>query len=226
VPKTNEHRTLRGAVLDVDGTLLQSNDAHAAAYVKAFADEHLAIAFDRVRPLIGMGSEKLLAALGVDPHSALAKRASKQKKEHFASEFLPGLHACRGARDLLDAMNKRGIRRVVASSASSDEIGQLLRAAHIDDLIEAETTSSDAAASKPDPDIVAAAITRIGLPPEELAMLGDTPYDIEAAARAGIPAIALRTGGWADRDLDGAVAIYDDPADLLAHFDESIFGRR
>jgi HAD superfamily hydrolase (TIGR01549 family) len=227
VPKTrSEKGPLRGAVLDVDGTLIDSNDAHATAYARAFADEHLQISFERIRPLIGIGAEKLLSALGIDPHSAAAKRASKQKKEHFANEFLPGLRACRGARDLLEAMKKRGIRRVVATSASSDEIGQLLRAARIDDLIEAEATSSDAEASKPDPDIVEAAVARVGLPREELAMLGDTPYDVEAARRAGLPIVALRTGGWADGDLGGAVAVYDDPADLLARFDDSIFARR
>ena len=109
----------------------------------------------------------------------------------------------------------------MATSAQKDEVQQLLEVAEAADLIQERKTSSDAKDSKPDPDIVEAAVQASGFDPSELVMLGDTPYDIEAASKSGVASIALRSGGWDDRDLDGAIAIYDNPEDLLAHYDES-----
>jgi phosphoglycolate phosphatase-like HAD superfamily hydrolase len=113
---------------------------------------------------------------------------------------------------------------VVATSAEGDELDDLLRAADVYDLIDRATKKSDAAASKPAPDIVEVAVTRSGLPPEQLVLLGDTPYDIAAARAAHIAAIAVRCGGWRDRELLHAAAIYDDPADLLLRLDASVIG--
>ena len=97
----------------------------------------------------------------------------------------------------------------------------MLKIAGAEDLIEEETSASDAKNSKPDPDIVQVALKKIGLHPDQTVMLGDTPYDIEAAEKAGVRTIALRCGGWPDNELKGALAIYNDPADLLAHYDAS-----
>ena len=114
------------------------------------------------------------------------------------------------------------LRLVVPTSSSGDELDQLLRQARVDDLIEQATSSSDAESSKPDPDIIQAALKKGKLRPQEALMLGDTPYDIEASARVGVPTIALRCGGWwDDAALAGAVAIYDDPAALLADINRS-----
>ena len=99
----------------------------------------------------------------------------------------------------------------------------LLKQAGIQDLIEEKTSSSDADASKPDPDIVQAALESADARPDEAIMLGDTPYDVEASGRAGVRCVALRCGGWGDEALGDAVAVYDDPADLLARYDESPF---
>jgi phosphoglycolate phosphatase-like HAD superfamily hydrolase len=100
-----------------------------------------------------------------------------------------------------------------------------LHAAHVHDLVELASSSSEAERSKPDPDIVVAAAQKAGLPREMLVLIGDTPYDIEAAGRAGIRAVAFRCGGWDDAHLGGAVAVYDGPGDLLRNYDESPFGR-
>jgi HAD superfamily hydrolase (TIGR01509 family) len=215
----------RGALLDIDGTLLDSNDAHASAYVEALASEHLEIAFERVRPLIGMGSDNLLPALGVQPDSPVAGRVDARKKAIFAEKYLPHLRPCRGARDLLLVMKSRGLSLTVATSARAEELHDLLRVAGIADLIERQTTSSDAESSKPDPEIVQAAVVQAGLPSRDLVMLGDTPYDVAAARRAGVVIVGLRCGGWSDGDLRGAAAVYDDPADLIAAFDDSPFAR-
>ncbi len=213
---------LRGVLLDIDGTFLDSNDAHALAFADATGEEGLGVGFERFRPLIGMGSDKLLPAVGIEPTSQVGEHVARRKKEIFDERYLPRLRACRGARDLLEHMRALGLKLVVATSAPGDELGKLLKAGKIEDLIEREATASDANASKPDPDIIEAAIEKSKLPRESLVMVGDTPYDIEAAKRAGVPLIALRCGGWSDHELKGAVAIYDDPAHLLAEYDGSI----
>lgn len=211
----------RGVLLDVDGTLLDSNDAHAHAFAEAFREASLDISFARVRPLIGMGADKLLPALGIEASTRVGAHVKERKKEIFTARYLASLRPFPGARDLLLHMRKVGLARVVATSAGADELRDLLRAGGVDDLIETESTSSDAAASKPDPDIVEAAIGRSRLDRTALVMLGDTPYDVEAALRAGVRIVALRCGGWSDRDLANATAIYDDAADLLSRFDTS-----
>lgn len=216
---------LRGVLLDIDGTLVDSNDAHARAWVEALAATGRAVAFEAVRPLIGMGGDKLLPRVcGIDAESPDGKRASDQRSAIFRSTYLPGLKPCRGAADLLAGLVARGLRLAVASSAKKDELGALLKICGADHLIEAAASSDDAAASKPDPDIVHAALAALGLPPEEVAFLGDTPYDVEAARRAGIRVIGLRCGGWREPDL-AADEVYDDPADLLHRLDQSLLIR-
>jgi phosphoglycolate phosphatase-like HAD superfamily hydrolase len=111
----------------------------------------------------------------------------------------------------------------VATSAKADEVDAILAQAGVSDLIQAASSSDDADRSKPDPDIVRAALHKARRPAAQSIMIGDTPYDIEAATRARVPAIGLRCGGWTDDELRGAIAIYENPADLLAHLDESPF---
>jgi phosphoglycolate phosphatase-like HAD superfamily hydrolase len=111
----------------------------------------------------------------------------------------------------------------IASSATSEELSVLLKAAQADDLLSQDeaTTSSDAENSKPEPDLVEAALSKIGMQPDQVVMVGDTPYDVESARKAGVGVIALRCGGFDDSQLQDAIAIYDDPADLVAHYDHS-----
>ena len=122
---------------------------------------------------------------------------------------------------LLQHMQANGLKLVVASSAKAGELEHLLRLCGADQLIGAKTSSDDAERSKPDPDIVEAALREIALPAAQVVMLGDTPHDIEAASHVDVPVIALRCGGWGDAELEGALAIYDDPADLSKHDDSS-----
>ena len=214
---------LRGVLVDIDGTLLDSNDAHAAAWADVFAEHQMDIPFERVRPLIGMGGDKVVPELtGYDHESPEGERLSERKKEIFDARYLPTLQPTRGARDLLEHLVGQGLTLVIATSAGGDELHALLDRAGVADLIDDTTSSGDVESSKPDPDVVGAALRKGRLRKGEAIMLGDTPYDVEAAARAGVPTIALRCGGWwNDQALGGAVAIYDDPADLLAHYDES-----
>jgi HAD superfamily hydrolase (TIGR01549 family) len=216
---------LRTVLLDIDGTLIDSNDAHAHAWVGSLAAHGYVVRFEQVRPLIGKGGDKVLPELtGLDPESGEADRIGETRSELFLRE-LSSLRATPGARELLERMKAEGLELVVATSAKSAEVRLLLEQTGVSDLIQLASSSDDADASKPDPDIVQAALRLNGSQAFHSVMLGDTPYDIEAAARARVPAIALRCGGWwGDDALASAIAIYDDPADLLAHFDESPFG--
>ncbi|MBC5809333.1 MAG: HAD family hydrolase [Candidatus Eremiobacteraeota bacterium] len=213
---------LRNAVLlDVDGTLLDSNDAHAETWSRALRQAGYDVPFARLRPLIGMGGDRILREVaGLDHKSAAGKSIAKCRTEMFLSEYLPRLAPTPGARALVEVLRARGLKIVVATSASEEELGALLRAAGVADLIEAASKKDDAKTSKPAPDIVEAALQKAGVPPERAFMIGDTPYDCEAARRARVTIVAVRCGGWSDERLDAA-AVYDDPADLLAHLDRS-----
>lgn len=218
--------TPRGVLLDIDGTLVQSNDAHARTWVQALAEDGIDVPFERVRRLIGMGGDKLLAeAANLRADSVQGKRISRRHRELFLEDHLPHLRPCPGARELLEEMKSRGLRLAVATSAEADELRGLLKICGADDLAEEKTSSDEVEDTKPAPDTVQVALGKIGLPAGEVLMLGDTPYDVESAGRAGVGVIAVRCGGWGDTDLKGAVAIYDDPADLLRHYGESPLAR-
>ena len=216
----------QAVIFDVDGTLVDSNDAHATAWVQAITESGRHAEFSRVRPLIGMGGDKLLPAVtGLSIESPEGKWIADRRSEIFRRDFLPGLQPTPGAQRLLEWLRDDRKKLVVASSAREDELQDLLRVAGAAKMFEATASSDDAEQSKPDPDIVVAAIERVNCPVAEIIMVGDTPYDVEAALRAGIEIIGLRSGGWPDAELRGAVAIYDDPADLLEHYDLSPFRR-
>lgn len=216
---------IKGVLLDVDGTLVLSNDAHAQSWVEAFAHFGYEVTFAKVRSLIGMGGDKLIPTLvsQLSSETGVGKEISEVRSQLFLQEYASKLKPAPGSRDLVQKMLRGGLKLMVASSAKEKELDKLLKAAGVDDLLREATTSDDADNSKPDPDIVHAALTKIGLPPEQVIMIGDTPYDIEAAGKAGVRVVAVRCGGWSDKDLEGAVAIYDDPADIMAKATKLIF---
>jgi HAD superfamily hydrolase (TIGR01509 family) len=214
--------SLRGVILDVDGTLVDSNEAHARSWVEALAEQGIEVPLEKVCRMIGMGGDKLLPqATGIEEDTPRGKQISKRRQEIFQTRYLPHLKPTRGAPELLRKLQARGLVLVVASSAKENELDPLLKVCGGDRLIQSRTSSDDAEESKPDPDIVHAALQRSGLSANEVVMLGDTPYDVEAAGRAGVRIIAVRCGGWSDTDLRGASAVYDDPAELLAQLDSS-----
>lgn len=217
---------LAGVLLDVDGTLIDSNPAHARAWVDALSEFGYRASYAEMIRLIGMGGDKILPKVtGLDPDSSKAQELTSRRMEIFSKKYLSTLHAFPGAHELLAHFEQNGLRTVVATSAKSDELNALLEQAGLEELIERKTSSSDADRSKPDPDIIAAALERGHLDREHVLMIGDTPYDVEAAGRAGVGTVALRCGGWNDDALSGAVAIYDDPRALLAEYERSPFRR-
>jgi HAD superfamily hydrolase (TIGR01509 family) len=165
----------QGVIFDVDGTLVDSNDAHAA--------------------------------------EAIAER----KKAIFMARYLPGVRAFPAVDRLLEKLSTRDCRLAVASSAARDELEALLEVARAKPYFPGATDADAAERSKPDPDIVLAALHKLGLAAERCVLVGDTPYDAAAARRAGVPFVGVRCGGWLDPDLQPALGVYDDPADLLAN---------
>ncbi|HEX8390236.1 MAG TPA: HAD family hydrolase [Candidatus Saccharimonadales bacterium] len=213
---------IKGILFDVDGTLVDSNVAHASAWVEAFAEHNITVEHETVLRLIGMGGDKLLSSIddSLSDESGLGKTIAERRKAIFIDTYMDDLEPTPGSRDLVVAVQRAGLKTVVASSASQQELGGLLKAAQVDDLLTEVTTSDDAENSKPDPDIIHAALATINLPADEVIMIGDTPYDIEAATKAGVACIAVLSGGWKETDLTGAKAVYKDTADILAHSNE------
>jgi HAD superfamily hydrolase (TIGR01509 family) len=209
---------ITAVLFDVDGTLVDSNDAHARAWVEAFAACDVHVDDEAVRRSIGMGADKLMPAVsGLEEESPLGSAISKRRQHLFAERFLPTVKPFPDARRLVSTIKQQGRVAVTASSAKDDELRALLDIADVWSLFDHTTSSDDAEHSKPDPDVIVAALARARVSPNQAIMIGDTPYDVEGARRAGVAVIAFRCGGWNDTDLAGATAIYDGPWDLVAH---------
>ncbi|GAA5514826.1 phosphoglycolate phosphatase [Deinococcus carri] len=204
---------LRGVLLDVDGTLIDSNDAHARAWVAALHDEGFEKTFGEVRPLIGMGGDQMIPRLtDEDSESEVGQRLTDGWLKHF-EPMIPQLQPTRGARALVEGLRARGLRVVLATSGEAEVVDALLKRAHLDDLNLDRVSSSEVQSSKPAPDLIHAGLEKLGLPADAALMVGDTPYDAEAAAKAGVPCILLRCGG--DTGLEQHAPVLDDPQALL-----------
>lgn len=218
---------LCGVLLDVDGTLIDSNDAHAHAWHDAFGEFGFELEYTRVRRLIGMGGDKLMpAAIGITKESEQGEKIGARVSEIFRQRYLPTIKAFPRTPDLLARLDASGYKLAIATSSGKSQLSALLRIAKAEPYIDAKTSADDAENSKPDPDIIRVALHKTGCAADRVLMLGDTPYDIEAAGKAGIQTVALRSGGWTDAELAGALAVYDDPADLLENFSRSPFAPR
>ena len=217
---------IRAVLLDVDGTLIDSNDAHARAWVDVGEEFGFEIEFGRVRWMIGMGGDRVLPDLtGLEEESERGREMLDRRGEIFRERYLPSLAAFPGTHELLERLRYDGRKLVVATSAGEKDLKALLKQADLEDLIDRSTNSDEAESSKPAPDIIEAAVKKSRVEASETVMIGDTPYDVKAAERAGVRIIGVRCGGWSDRDLAGAVEVYDDPADLLEHYEQSILSR-
>lgn len=213
----------QAVILDIDGTLVLSNDAHAEAWIEAFASYGYKVPFEKVRPLIGMGGDKVIPQMvsGLNDREGDGKAISEKRKELIINKFAATLSPAKGSRELILKMQQEGLKLIIATSATTEELSHLLKAARVEELLTDATTSSDAENSKPAPDIVEAALNKLNMEASQVVMIADTPYDIESANKAGVEVIAVRCGGFDDNQLKDAIAIYDDPADLLANYDIS-----
>jgi HAD superfamily hydrolase (TIGR01509 family) len=220
---------IEAVIFDVDGTLVDTVDSHAEAWRWAFAEFGKEVAFADVRQQIGKGGDQLMPVfLSKDELEDFGKKLEKRRGEIFDSEYMPKAKPFPMVRELCERIKKDGKKIALASSATDEEIEFFKKLLNIGDLLEAETTSEDADQSKPEPDIFAAALEKLGSPdPARCVVVGDTPYDAIAAGKIKLTTVGVLSGGFPENQLRdaGCVEIYDDPADMLARYDDSVIGR-
>ena len=216
---------MKAAIFDVDGTLIDSVDAHAHAWQEALAEFGYQVPFAAVRSQIGKGGDQLMPVfVPAEELDRIEEALEKHRGELFKRRYLPGLKPFPDVRALIERVLNAGLQVALASSAKADELEVYKRIAGIDDLVTHETSSDDVERSKPHPDVFHAALRRLhGIAPTDAIVVGDTPYDAEAATKAGLETVGVLCGGFPESDLRGAgcIAIYRDPAELLARFEES-----
>ena len=209
-------------IFDVDGTLVDSVDLHARSWQDAFRDFGHDIDAPAIRRHIGKGRDQLMPVfLSKDDLDRQGEAIAAHRSALFKERYLPLVTAFPGVRDLFLRLRRDGRTIALASSAKDEELRAYKRIAGIEDLIDAQTSSEDAEKSKPHPDIFHAVLTRLnGIDPRAAVVVGDTPYDAEAAGKAGLRTIGVLCGGFAEKDLReaGCVAIYHDPADMLRRY--------
>jgi phosphoglycolate phosphatase-like HAD superfamily hydrolase len=217
---------IRCVIFDVDGTLVDSVDLHARAWQETLAEFGHIVAFDAIRAQIGKGGDQLLPVfLPPEELTRIEGKISTRRSALFKDHYLELVKGFPQVRELFLRILQDGKAIALASSAAGEELSAYKTKAQIADLVDEETSKDDAEKSKPHPDIFEAALERLGNPSaDETIVVGDTPYDVEAAAKAGLRTIAMRCGGFPEGTLRGAVAIYDSPADLLARYAESLLG--
>lgn len=216
---------LKAVLCDIDGTLIDSNVQHAESWQRTFAHFGIPATFEEVLRQIGKGSDNLIPVFvpNKGEREKLEPKLKEFRKKLFHREYIETIQPFPKSRELLQRMITQGLCVAVASSTDKEDLPKLKQIARIEDLIEKETTAGDAAHSKPEPDIFQAAMGKLGLRREEVLALGDTPWDIEAAAKASVQTVAVTCGGWSRKDLSNAIAVYDDPAQLLREFEHSPF---
>ncbi len=213
-------------IFDIDGTLIDSNDFHARAWQKAFVEKGFDFPFEKVRSQIGKGADTLLPVfLSKEEIEKYGDELADLRGEIFKNEYLDRVKPFPKVRELFQKIKADGHKIALASSANEDEVEAYKKIANIADLVEKTTSADDAEKSKPEPDIFHAALELLGNPKSEnVLVVGDTPYDAEAAGKAHLKIIGVLCGGFAKADLEraGCAAIYSDPADLLKNYRELI----
>jgi HAD superfamily hydrolase (TIGR01549 family) len=213
----------RAALLDLDGTLVDANYQHAFAWYRALRRFDIVVPMWRVHRHIGMGGDQIVRAIaGADVEERLGDELRAASRE----EFKPLRDECpplAGARELIEELKGRGLRVVLASSSNEDDLDYFLDRLGARELVDGWTTKDDVERSKPQPDVVHAALEKAGT--DQAVMLGDSRWDIEAAANAGLPTVCVITGGWSEQELrdHGAVGVFDSLLELRRHLDETPF---
>jgi HAD superfamily hydrolase (TIGR01549 family) len=215
---------VEAVVFDVDGTLVDSVDLHARAWQEAFRQFGKPLPFERVREQIGKSSDQLLPVFfSADELERFGKELKEFRQSLFQRKYLPQVKAFPRVRDLFLRIRHEGQRILLASSAKEEELNSYKHLMNAEDLIDETFNSSELSKSKPHPDIFSAALKRAGITADRAIGVVDSPYDAEAAGRIRLATIGMLCGGFPEEKLRaaGCIALYLDPADLLAHYDES-----
>ena len=210
-------------IFDVDGTLVDSVDLHAEAWQRAMQRFGRDVPIEVVRHQIGKGADQLLPDFfSAEELEEIGEKLREHRGELFKAEYLPRVTAFPGVRELFQAVRARGARLALASSAKGDELEAYLKIANIADLVETKTSASDVSRSKPEPDVFAAALEKLGVAASDAVAVGDTPYDAIAAGKLGLPIVGVLSGGFPAGELHaaGCQRLYRDPAELLTQLDD------
>jgi HAD superfamily hydrolase (TIGR01509 family) len=205
-------------LLDIDGTLVDSNEFHVIAWHRAFQEANASVPAALIHKQIGKGADMLIPALAPDLPAKVREEIAKRHGEIFKKEFLPRVEAFPNAQDLIAALHRSGREVVLASSADQAEVDHYVQLLGVRDLLRATTSADDVERSKPASDIFASALQKTSSKAaDQTIAIGDTPYDAIAAAKCGIRTIALRSGGFTDDELLSGrpIAIYEDVSDLF-----------
>jgi HAD superfamily hydrolase (TIGR01509 family) len=218
--------TAAAVLFDIDGTLVDSNYLHVHAWHRAFDELGMDVESWRIHRRIGMDGSALLDDLVPNLPDDVSDRL-KDLHSRYYQESTGLLRPLSGALRLLDVVAASGLQVVLATSAPEDELKELRRVLDRDDIVSAITSSEDVETAKPEPGIVEVALKKAGVEPDRAVFVGDTVWDIRAAARAGVSCICLESGGIDRRLLfaEGAVAVFENPLDLVDHVDDSMIGQ-
>jgi HAD superfamily hydrolase (TIGR01549 family) len=213
-------------LFDIDGTLVDTNYFQAVAWFRAFSQSGYQVAMVDVQRHIGQGSSELIDELVPQRDTSRDDVLQAAHAEYYAG-FYGIMKSFPGVQDLLRTIKDRGAEVVLATSASPNELKALRNALDIEDALATVTSAADVEHAKPEPDILEAALQSTGADPQHAVMVGDTVWDVAASKKAGVEFIGLLTGGISRQALEeaGAVAIYDDPQDLLKNLDDSPIGK-
>ncbi len=215
---------LSAVIFDIDGTLVDSVDLHAQCWKEAFEHFGYDIPYGEIRYQIGKGGDKLLAMfLSEKEIEKRGKKIEEFRGELFQKKYFPRCKPFPEVLELFQRLRNDGLKLALASSAKKEEVRKYEQLLGIEALVDASTSSDDADQSKPDPDILQEARKKLhNLKPAECLYVGDSPHDAKAAHRDGMPMVGVLCGGFPEQDLltEGALRVYDDPADLLAHWGE------
>jgi len=214
---------------DIDGTLVDSNALHAEAWRRTFEHFGIEIGMDEAWRSIGKGSDHVIPIFVPEADCKRLEEPIKEfRKQLFHRDYMPRIVAFAQARELLLRVRESGMKIVLATSSDKEDLPTYTKIVGMKDLIDKASSSADAEVSKPAGDIFAAALKKVGMNADQAIALGDTPWDAQAAGKVGVAAIGLTCGGWKRSDLldAGCIEVWQDPADLLLHFDESALGAK
>jgi HAD superfamily hydrolase (TIGR01509 family) len=211
-------------IFDIDGTLVDSVDLHAQAWQETFRHFGREVPFPVLRHQIGRGADQLLPLFfSSEELERFGKELEKHRSGLYKRLYLPDVKAFPKVRELFERIKSDGKLIALASSSAKEEADYYKHLANIEDLVEAEVCSEDVENSKPAPDVFTVALRRIGRDSHDVLVVGDTPYDAEAAAKSNLRSVGVLCGGFAEQELldAGTIAIFRDPEHLLARYDNS-----